>query len=83
MKGLLGVGVTVLSSEEQVAAHAGTGAGTSTGGSSGGGGKTGSGSAGGGDTSGCPPGVTIRSSGAADADGDEIGTEPDDNDGCV
>jgi hypothetical protein len=27
--------------------------------------------------------VTIRTSGAADADGDELGTEPDDNDGCV
>jgi len=83
MKGLLGVGVAVLSSEQLVAAHAGTGSGS--GGSTGGGGGTkgGSGGAGTGDTSGCPPGVTIRSSGAADADGDEIGTEPDDNDGCV
>jgi hypothetical protein len=46
--------------------------------------KTGSGGgSAGGDTSGCPPGVTIKSSGAADADGDELGTEPDDNDGCV
>jgi uncharacterized cupredoxin-like copper-binding protein len=82
MKGLLGVGVAVLSAEQQVAAHAGTGSGT--GGSTGGGGtKGGSGGAGSGDTSGCAPGVTIRTSGAADADGDEIGTEPDDNDGCV
>ena len=38
---------------------------------------------GGGNTSGCPPGVTIRTSGNADADGDELGTEPDDQDGCV
>ena len=82
MKGLLGVGVAVLTSEQTTAAHAG--AGTGTGGSTGGGGgKGGSGSAGTGDTSGCAPGVTIRTSGAADADGDETGTEPDDNDGCV
>ena len=38
---------------------------------------------GGSNTSGCAPGVTIQTSGAADADGDEHGTEPDDNDGCV
>ena len=81
MKGLLGVGVVVAPTEQLTAAHAGT--------QSGGGGgvttttKPGSGGASGGDTSGCPPGVTIRSSGAADADGDELGTEPDDNDGCV
>jgi hypothetical protein len=82
MKGLLGVGVKVTSAEETTAAHA------SAGGSSGTGGtttttKTGSGGGGTGDTSGCPPGVTIRSSGGADADGDELGTEPDDNDGCI
>ena len=82
MKGLLGVGVPVSLSEEKEAATANAGsAGSGGGGSSGG--HTGSGSAGSGDTSGCPPGTTIRSSGAADADGDELGTEPDDNDGCV
>jgi hypothetical protein len=81
MKGLLGVGVVVPTSEEKTAATAG--------GSSGSGGGTsttprgGSGGGGTGDTSGCAPGVTIKSSGAADADGDELGTEPDDNDGCV
>jgi mono/diheme cytochrome c family protein len=50
-----------------------------------GGGTTGSGGGGGGGTasSGCPPGVTIQTSHNADADGDELGTEPDDNDGCV
>ena len=46
-------------------------------------GRPGSGSAGGGNSSGCPPGVTIQTSGNADADGDEMGTEPDDNDGCI
>ena len=82
MKGLLGVGVAVATSEEKAAATAG--------GSSGSGGsgtsttpRAGSGGGGTGDTSGCAPGVTIKSSGAADADGDELGTEPDDNDGCV
>jgi len=82
MKGLLGVGVPVSLSEEQAAAKANPNSSGSAG-SAGGGGHTGSGSAGSGDTSGCPPGVTIKSSGAADADGDELGTEPDDNDGCV
>jgi cytochrome c2 len=38
---------------------------------------------GGGNASGCPPGVTIQTSGASDADGDELGTEADDNDGCI
>lgn len=38
---------------------------------------------GGGNASGCPPGVTIQTSGASDADGDEQGTEADDNDGCI
>jgi uncharacterized cupredoxin-like copper-binding protein len=83
MKGLLGVGVAVASSEETAAAHAG---GTVTGGGGGGGTtttKVGSGGGGTGDTSGCPPGTTIKSSGASDADGDELGTEPDDNDGCI
>jgi uncharacterized cupredoxin-like copper-binding protein len=81
MKGLLGVGVTVAATEELTAAHAGTQNTSGSGGSSGG--HVGSGGGNGGDTSGCPPGVTIKSSGAADADGDELGTEPDDNDGCV
>ena len=84
MKGLLGVGVTVTTAEEKSAATAGSGSGT--GGSTGGTTTTPRGSSGGGgtgDTSGCAPGVTIKSSGASDADGDELGTEPDDNDGCV
>jgi uncharacterized cupredoxin-like copper-binding protein len=83
MKGLLGVGVPVLTSEQAAAAHAGTQNTSSSGGTSTTPAKGGSGGAAGGDTSGCPPGVTIRTSGAADADGDELGTEPDDNDGCV
>jgi hypothetical protein len=53
----------------------------------GGGGSTttrpGSGGGGGANATGCPPGVTIATSGAADGDGDELGTEVDDNDGCV
>jgi uncharacterized cupredoxin-like copper-binding protein len=92
MKGLIGIGVPVASAEEKVAAKAGAPATTtsSSGGSSGGTATTtptttrpSSGSGNGGDTSGCAAGVTIRTSGAADADGDELGTEPDDNDGCV
>jgi len=83
MKGLLGVGVAVLTSEEMTAAHAGAQSGSSGSGGTSTTTKPGSGGASGGDTSGCPPGVTIKSSGAADADGDELGTEPDDNDGCV
>jgi uncharacterized cupredoxin-like copper-binding protein len=82
MKGILGVGVAVATTEELTAAHAGTQNVSSSGGSSGGG-HVGSGGGNGGDTSGCAPGVTIKTSGAADADGDELGTEPDDNDGCV
>jgi uncharacterized cupredoxin-like copper-binding protein len=83
MKGLLGVGVAVVPTEQAIAAHAGSQNVSSSGGTSTGP-KTGSGGgSAGGDTSGCPPGVTIKSSGAADADGDELGTEPDDNDGCV
>jgi len=77
MRGLLGVGVAVVSGEQKIAATAdssgGTG-GTSTTPKSSGGGT--------GDV-GCPPGVTVKSSGNADADGDELGTEPDDQDGCV
>jgi uncharacterized cupredoxin-like copper-binding protein len=82
MKGLLGVGVAVVASEQTTAAHAGGASGSGGGGTS----TTPRGSSGGGgtgDISGCPPGVTIKSSGAADADGDELGTEPDDNDGCI
>lgn len=91
MKGVLGIGVAVTKTQELSAAHAGTTTTTTTttpststpttstptttrpssGGSSGG------------DQSGCPPGTTIKSSGNTDADGDELGTEPDDNDGCV
>ncbi len=44
--------------------------------------RTGSGGAGG-NASGCSPGVTIQTSGNTDADGDELGTEADDNDGCI
>jgi uncharacterized cupredoxin-like copper-binding protein len=94
MKGLIGIGVAVSGSEEKAASTAGASSNTS-----GSGGtststpssttpattstRPSSGSGNGGDTSGCPAGVTIRTSGAADADGDELGTEPDDNDGCV
>jgi uncharacterized cupredoxin-like copper-binding protein len=90
MKGLLGIGVAVTSSEQKVAAHAGGSTGLG-GGSGGGGGGSGGGSGGGGGGGGaevgpavgCPPGVTVKASGNADADGDELGTEPDDQDGCV
>lgn len=82
MKGLFGVGVAVTTAEEIAASKGGTplpagggGSTTTTKVSSGGGGS--------GDTSGCPPGTTIKTSGASDADGDELGTEPDDNDGCI
>lgn len=84
MKGLLGVGVAIAAGEQTTAAHAGSGSGgTAAGGGTTTTSKTGSGSGGSGDTSGCGPGVTIKSSGASDADGDELGTEPDDNDGCI
>jgi uncharacterized cupredoxin-like copper-binding protein len=83
MKGLLGVGVAVATSEEKTAATAGSGSGSGSGSGTSTTPKGGSGGGGTGDTSGCAPGVTIKSSGAADADGDELGTEPDDNDGCV
>jgi uncharacterized cupredoxin-like copper-binding protein len=99
MKGLIGVGVAVSGAEQKAAAAVGSSSNTSgsssgtttttgstpttttapattTKPSSGGGG-------GGANATGCPPGVTIPTSGAADADGDELGTEPDDNDGCV
>ena len=42
-----------------------------------------SGGGGGGTTNPCPPGQTIQTGGNTDADGDELGTEPDDNDGCI
>jgi uncharacterized cupredoxin-like copper-binding protein len=92
MKGLLGVGVAVSASEQKIAAKAGSSSGTEGGGGSGGGtgGGSGGGSGGGGSGGaeigpavGCPPGVTVKASGNADADGDELGTEPDDQDGCV
>jgi len=77
MRGLLGVGVAVVSGEQKIAATADSSAGT--GGTS----TTPKSSGGGTGDVGCPPGVTVRSSGNADADGDELGTEPDDQDGCV
>jgi len=99
MKGLIGIGVAVTRSEEKAAAAAGSSSNTSgsSGGtttttttSSSVGTSTAatttrptSGTGGGANATGCPPGVTIPTSGAADADGDELGTEPDDNDGCV
>jgi uncharacterized cupredoxin-like copper-binding protein len=83
MRGLFGVGVAVSTGEQKIAATADSSAGSTggTGGSTGSGGK----GTGGGDNgaTGCPPGVTVKSSGNADADGDELGTEPDDQDGCV
>jgi uncharacterized cupredoxin-like copper-binding protein len=97
MKGLLGIGVRVTSAEERAAAHSSSGSTDASGTttpqettptpatsaptttmpppSSGGAGNA--------NATGCPPGVTIPTSGSADADGDELGTEPDDNDGCV
>jgi uncharacterized cupredoxin-like copper-binding protein len=95
MKGLLGVGVAVTAAQQKTAATPTKAPTTGSGGSSGSGGggsstptttttsRPGSGGGGGGNTSGCAPGVTIPTSGAADGDGDELGTEPDDNDGCV
>jgi uncharacterized cupredoxin-like copper-binding protein len=92
MKGLIGVGVVVTLAEQKTAATAGS---TSTGGTGGGGtggGGTGGGGTGGGGTPtgeqsgpaiGCPVGVTVRASGNTDGDGDELATEPDDQDGCV
>jgi uncharacterized cupredoxin-like copper-binding protein len=82
MKGIIGIGVPVAVSEEKIAATAGT---SGVGGSTGGGTSGGKGGSGGGDNgaTGCAPGVTVKSSGNADADGDELGTEPDDQDGCV
>jgi hypothetical protein len=88
MKGLLGIGVAVAAPEQLIAAHAG-GSSSGGGGTGGGGGSGGSGHSGGGaggeigPAVGCPPGVTVKAAGNADADGDELGTEPDDQDGCV
>ena len=82
MKGLLGVGVVVAVSEQKMAATAGAGSGSGTGGTSTGP-RGSSGGGGTGDVTGCPPGVTVKTAGNADADGDELGTEPDDQDGCV
>ena len=87
MKGLLGVGVTVAGSEQKAAA-------TPSAPTSSPGGSTTPvattttttrpSSGGGGSSNPCTvPGQTIQTSGNADADGDEAGTEPDDNDGCV
>jgi len=89
MKGLLGVGVVVAPAEQKIAAKAGGSSGTGGSGGGGGGGSGGGGGGGGsgggeiGPAVGCPPGVTVKASGNADADGDELGTEPDDQDGCV
>jgi uncharacterized cupredoxin-like copper-binding protein len=90
MKGLLGIGVAVTTAEQKIAAKAGgssSAGGGGSGGTGGGGGGSGGGGGGGGaevgPAVGCPPGVTVRASGNADADGDELGTEPDDQDGCV
>ena len=78
MRGLLGVGVAVVAGEQKIASTADSSAG------GGGGTTTKPGSSGGGTSDvGCPPGVTVKTSGNADADGDELGTEPDDQDGCV
>ena len=91
MKGVLGVGVKVTAADEKTASKAGS---TTGGGGGGGGGgtttttSTGGGGGGGGGEEigpavGCPPGVTVRASGNQDGDGDEAGTERDDQDGCV
>jgi uncharacterized cupredoxin-like copper-binding protein len=84
MRGLLGVGVAVSSGEQKIAATADSSAATTGSSGGGSGGSAGKGT-GGGDNgaTGCPPGVTVKTSGNADADGDELGTEPDDQDGCV
>jgi uncharacterized cupredoxin-like copper-binding protein len=85
MKGLLGVGVTVAGSEQKAAATPSAPT-SSPGGSTTPVTTTTSkpGSGGGGSSNPCTvPGQTIATSGNADADGDELGTEPDDNDGCV
>ena len=81
MKGLLGVGVAVATSEES--GLEGRYAPSSRRRREHDDDEDGSGGGGSGDTSGCPPGTTIKTSGACDADGDELETEPDDNDGCI
>src|SRR3954454_19217022 len=88
MKGVLGVEVKVTAADEKTASKAGS---TTTTGGGGGGTTTTTGSGGGGGGGGeevgpavgCPPGVTVRASGNQDGDGDEAGTERDDQDGCV
>ena len=86
MKGLLGIGIPVTADEQRTASKPSSG--TSSGGGAGGGSSGGGHSSGGGGGEvgpavGCPPGVSVKASGNADADGDELGTEPDDQDGCV
>jgi uncharacterized cupredoxin-like copper-binding protein len=93
MKGLLGIGVAVTAAEQKLVSKAGADAGGS--GGSGGSGSTGGSGSGGssggganlaeeiGPAVGCPPGVTVKAAGGADGDGDELGTEKDDQDGCV
>jgi uncharacterized cupredoxin-like copper-binding protein len=98
MKGLLGVGMAVTAAQEKLAAKAGasaasttttsqysssSGANTTTTTAGGGTTTTKSGGGGGGNANPCPPGQTIQTAGNTDADGDEQGTEPDDNDGCI
>src|SRR5207249_5880651 len=63
MRGLLGVGVAVVAGEQKIASTADSSAG------GGGGTTTKPGSSGGGTSDvGCPPGVTVKTSGNADAD---------------
>jgi uncharacterized cupredoxin-like copper-binding protein len=73
MKGLIGIGIQVTSAEQTAASNAsGTAAKTITTTP-----RTAT------DVYGCAPGVTVRTSGRTDGDGDEYGTELDDSDGCV
>jgi uncharacterized cupredoxin-like copper-binding protein len=89
MKGVLGIGVKVTATDEKTASKAGSttttggGGGTTTTTTTGGGGGGGGGGEEVGPAVGCPPGVTVRASGNQDGDGDEAGTEKDDQDGCV
>jgi len=94
MKGIIGIGVAVTTAEQNAASVAedpnnssstgGTPPSTTTptattptpGAGGGSGGEVGA-------AVGCPPGVTVRASGNTDGDGDELGTERDDQDGCV
>jgi len=91
MKGVLGVGVNVTIADEKTASEAGSDA-VASGGGGGGTTITPPATGGGGSTTpvaeigpavGCPPGVTVRALGNQDGDGDETGTERDDQDGCV